>query len=239
MESKEDFTFKNREEVIRFENLIKSYNEKRFSLHLDQISLVKAYDYLYGLYPNNKASKIFTALFDIYINFMLLYYEFSDLGGTWNRFFSKGKLEGGSLLDSEEKFFGKIDIHRFSSNFIFRYRALWDKIMGFLILMYDFDNHQKFNDAKSKKRTFKKLANEIKGISKDSIDSIDLILKTLEKFDSEFRTAEAHGTGSLRKSSLSMSQMPDNPLFKLIDYWEAIWLMFILIGKMFDHETEL
>jgi hypothetical protein len=85
---------------------------------------------------------------------LLLYLDSNAVGGTWNQLFSKGKLEGGSVLDSEAKFFGKMDIHRFNTAYVLRYRALWDKLMGLMILIFVPNEYDLFAGAQFSSITF-------------------------------------------------------------------------------------
>lgn len=129
----DSFKLKTREDVERFEALMLQYSEARTQLALNHIPLVKAWD---QLHHRKDGGRVFTALLDIYLNLHMLHLDLTSVGGTWNSSFSKGKLEGGSVLDSSAKFFRKMDLHRFSSAFILRYRAIWDKIMGFFLLLF-------------------------------------------------------------------------------------------------------
>ena len=224
---KDKFVLKNRDEVRGFSNLLKEYSINKTKYSISHISLVDAYE---RLKTEDDGGKIFTALLDIEINFVLLYCDIHCIGSTWNRIFSKGKLEGGSVLDSKEKYFGKMDIHRHSNSFILRYRALWDKIMGFLILFYAPADYEVFCRSDSRKKSFKTIAGKIKQFSPDFIKEVQ---DSLETFDSEFRTPEAHGTGRLRKWSFLMAPIGDNPLIYLFWYWNFINEVIIEIGNLF------
>lgn len=222
------FILNNRDEMETFENMLREYIKTRAQFSLSHISLVKAYD---KLQTRDDGGKIFAALLDIEINFVLLYCDTHNIGAIWNQKFSKGKLEGGSVLDSKDKFFGKMDIHRFSSSYVLRYRALWDKIMGLLILIFSPERYESFYRSKSKKKSFKRIAEKIPQISPEFITSIN---DSLTKFDSVFRTPEAHGTGSLRKWSFLMESMADNPSIELIGFWNMINDMMVKISKLFE-----
>jgi hypothetical protein len=223
----ETFSLKNREEVEKFENLLSQYIAQRAQFALSHISLVNAYDVLQ---EREDGGKIFTALLDIQINFMLLYCDSHSVGATWNQFFSKGKLEGGSVLDSQAKFFGKMDIHRFNTSYILRYRALWDKLMGFLVLLFAPNEYERFCKSKSKKKSFRKIALGVNELSDEFVSNLE---NMLSKFDNEFRTAEAHGTGVLRKYSFTMEAMHQNPQIELIGYWNMVNDFISKIGNMF------
>lgn len=220
------FSLFSREEVLQFETLLDQYIASRGQFALKHISLVKIFDIVNKREDKNK---IFSAILDLQINFSLLYLDLNSVGSTWNNFFSKGKLEGGSILDSEIKFFGKMDIHRFNSSYIFRYRALWDKIMGILILIKAPQEYEHFISSKSKKKSFRKIALQSKIVNEELLTSIE---KLLTDFDNNFRTSEAHGTGALRKFSFVMEPIHKNPQIELMGYWNAINDFICQFGKI-------
>ncbi len=73
----ETFALHTREEVIRFEGLLDNYAIARAHFPLKHISLVGAYDLLQ---PRPDGGRIFSALLDIQINFLLLYLDSYDVG---------------------------------------------------------------------------------------------------------------------------------------------------------------
>lgn len=228
----ETFTLNSRDEVVQFEELLDSYVAANAQFALKHISLSKAYDQLQA---REDGGRIFTALLDIQINFCLLYLDSNAVGATWNNLFSKGKLEGGSVLDLPEKFFGKMDIHRFNTAYVLRYRAIWDKLMGFIILFYAPQEYGSFSSAKSKKRTFAKLAGKHKFAEPELITYLQDLLT---RFDNTFRTSEAHGTGTLRKYSFTMESMSENPQIELIGFWNALNIFIVTIGELFITESK-
>lgn len=161
----------------------------------------------------------------------MIHLDLTSIGGTWNFNFSNGLLEGGSILDSNAKFFGKMDIHRFASAFILRYRAIWDKIMGFLLLLFSPEDYGGFSNSKSKKKAFRTAASKVRDIPDEFVT--DLLL-ALEKFDNVFRTPEAHGTGAFRKWSLTMEGFEGNPMLDLIGYWNFLNQSLLAIGGFFS-----
>ncbi len=221
------FKLETREDVEQFEALMLQYAETRSQSALDHIPLVKAWDYLHH---REDGVRVFTALLDVYLNLHMVHLDLITVGGTWNSNFSKGKLEGGSVLDSREKFFGKMDIHRYASSFILRYRAIWDKIMGLFLLLLSPGAYDKFSKSKSKKKSFRDAASKAGGIPQDFVADL---LSSLEKFDNVFRTPEAHGTGALRKWSLTMEGLENNPMIELIKHWNLLNQTMLTLGKMF------
>lgn len=213
----ESFSLKNREEVSSFENLLGQYLKERGKpLVSSYISLSSVYA---SLQKRKDGGRVFTAILDIQINFVLLYCDLHSMAAIWNSLFSKGKLEGGSILDNPAKFYGKMDIHRFNTSYILRYRALWDKLMGLLVLLYAPSEYDAFCKANSKKKIFKSIAGNINQLSDGFVVDIE---KMLQKFDNGFRTAEAHGTGILRKYSFTMESIDQNPQIELIGYWNIL-----------------
>lgn len=226
------FVLKDKNEVETFENMLRDYTNLRAQFALSHISIINAYNKLQNI---ENGGRIFTALLDLEVNFVLLFCDIHNVGAVWNDKFSKGKLEGGSVLDSKDKFFGKMDIHRFFGSYIFRYRALWDKIMGLMILIYSPNEYEKFYSSKKKKNTFKKIVGNNSQISSEFIQSIDEILTG---FDNMFRTPEAHGTGSMRKWSFNMEPMTENPSIELIGYWNIMNETMIKISKIFEDNDD-
>lgn len=228
----EHFRLENRTDVIRFEELANAYMTKKVQLAVKPLSLTAAFDYCQ---KRQDGGKLFSAILDVFINFLLLYCDIQMVGAVWNANFSKGKLEGGTILDLESKFFGKMDVHRFNSSFVLRYRALWDKLMGLVIMIEAPGRYEKYFSARSRKTAFAKIAVKEKIMSEEDAASM---FSLLNEFDNEFRTAEAHGTGVLRKWTLSMASMDENPSFKLIGYWNVINRFMIDIGKVLHASSD-
>jgi hypothetical protein len=228
----EAFTLKSRDEVLRFEELLEQYVTARSHFAPNHLSLATVYDQLQG---REDGGKIFTALLDIQINFMILHLDMSAVGGTWNSTFSKGKLEGGSVLDSADKFFGKMEIHRFNTSFVLRYRAIWDKLMGLMVMIFCPKDYEAFASAKSRKKAFAKIAEREKWGEGEFHKSIATLLT---KFDDTFRTPEAHGTGALRKYSFTMDSLLQNPQGELVGYWNAVNGFISNLGKAFNSNID-
>jgi hypothetical protein len=226
----ETFSLKDKSEVESFESLLNEYITDRAQFSPCHISLVSVYE---SLQAEENGGRVFTAILDITINFMLLWTDAIKVGSIWNQYFTQGKLVGGSVLDSRDKFFGKMDIHRFNSSFVLRYRALWDKLMGFLILYHAPEKYDSFCCAKSRKRSFVKLAKGIPELTDEYIKNVE---ELISRFDAEFRTPEAHGTGSLRKYSFTMESIHNNPQIELVEFWNAINKEIEKIGMKFNKQ---
>ncbi len=226
------FALSSREEVTRFESLLDQYVTARDQFPLKHISLTRAFDHLQ---QRQDGGRIFSALLDLQISFSLLYLDSHSVGATWSRLFSKGKLQGGSVLDSVEGFFGKMDIHRFNTSYVLRYRAVWDKIMGLMVMIRVPHEYDRFNSSKSRKRTFRKLALKYHIVDEGTVTKLEDLLT---EFDGAFRTGEAHGVGVLRKYSFTMEPMDKNPQIDLLGYWNAVNGFVREIGRMLDWDPK-
>jgi hypothetical protein len=221
------FVLSSRSEVEQFEQMSYAYAEARANFAIKHLSLVEAFDFCQ---QREGGGKVFAATLDIFINFVILWCDTIAAGAVWNEKFSKGRLEGGSVLESHEKFFGKMDMHRHNTAFIFRYRALWDKIMGVLIMIHAPERYEVFVSAKSRRRAFIKYSEGVAALPKDAVIHITSML---EGFDNEFRTPETHGTGALRKWSFTMAPMNEVPSGKLMNFWNvALDGMITLSGSL-------
>jgi hypothetical protein len=216
----EHFKLDSIEEVELFSERIENFQKNKLGYSNSYININTAFINLQN-YP--QGGRLFTALLDLKLNFVMLDIDMTNAGGIWNQKFSKGKYEGGTVLDSQDKFDAKIEIQYHHANFVPRYRASWDKIMGIIILIYSPDDYNKFRRAKSRKKEFEKLCKEIPQISEESIKSI---IETISNFDQNFRTPEVHGTGVLRKWDLTMIAIHETPSIDFIMYWN--WLLSIL-----------
>jgi hypothetical protein len=222
--NKGGFKLKTRDEVIVFENLLSDYTSEKIGCSIKHISLLDAFD---KLQHHENGRKIFTALYDIQINNVLLNCDVEIIANLWNKLLQENRNKG-SILDSKDNFFDKMDIHRFSTSFIFRYRALWDKIMGLYVLIVAPNDYDNFIKSKSRKSQFKKIMTKV-SFPKKTIEGIE---KILTDFDDKFRTAEAHGTGQIRKMSLSMEPFHKNEQILFIDFANAMNRMIINVGEM-------
>ena len=211
-------------------------------------------DYFFSVYKNldgvNEGGRIFSALIDLEMTYLFMAKDVTKSAGGWNQNFTPGKLEGGSVLDDYNKFHGKVEILDALSSFTFRSRAFWDKYMGILVLIKDPENYQKYCKAKSRKKTFKKIAaewsdfpikvqeallhtlqrHEIYALSKEQLKEgtfypvtfLDVLFTYIEQLDNQYRTPEAHGTGVLRKWSLSMLPLEHSRDFDLLGHWNIV-----------------
>lgn len=215
-----------REEVARFEELLGKYATAKTQSPIKHLSLIEAYDHLKA---RDDGGRIFSALLDIQVNFHLLYLDLHRVGAAWNQLSSKGMLAGGSALNSQARFFGKLEIHRFNSGYALRYRALWDKLMGVMILIYAPHEYESFMSAKSKKIRFQKLAEKHQFAEAQFLKKLD---ELLTRFDNAFPVPEFHGNEAQANYSFAMESLDHNPQTELIVFWNAVNGFISKFGKI-------
>jgi hypothetical protein len=217
-----EFKLQSREDVINFQAHLTAYLKKSIGWESPYIDLLVAYD---KLIPHERqGALLFSGLMDLKINFTLVVLDNFHSGAAWNELCSATVKEEKSVLDDFPFFYGRMEVHRHNANFVFRYRAIWDKIMGILVLLHSEEEYKRFSQAKSKKKFFKKLAPKMKFLPPDYAE---VLLAELVKFDDAFRTREIHGFGILRKWSFVMGSFHETPLIDLKNHWN--WLLHHLI----------
>ena len=217
LEHKKDksFHFKSVEEVEKFDTLFRNYVQLKTKIRMTHIDNVSFYT------KCNETGQLglFYSLFDICINFNLIFIDLIESGGIISI------PQEANFLDSESIFYDRMKEHQHISSFILRYRAILDKIMSVLVRMYAEDKHANFSSAKSRKNKFLNLCVENNALS-SAIEhitggDIDEFKEVVTIFDNTYRTAEAHGEGVLRKSFASRS-FEESPRSDIIGFWEYL-----------------
>ena len=208
-------------EIRQFEQFTKLYHS-RFS-HMPYSSFFDLRQWSdFSKLNKEIGDKIFASVFDINLNFLFLDIDFLTYSSKYEHFFGNRKIENFSILNNQFDFFASLDILNSCSNFIIRYRSIWDKLMGLIVLLKDPNNYEIYRRAKSRKAKFVQLMNgkDLNGIK------INNIKNNLEKFDNTFRTPEVHGTGAIRKWILNPKKYIDfndfNSPIILAEYWNEL-----------------
>lgn len=210
------FSLRTREEIVAFEERLYEFSSRERLGHTGQISLIDVYDVLAS---REDRQQIITALLDLVVSHCMLRLDVRDALSIWKEFFGEGGLASGSILDSAMAFSLRMHIHRFNSSFVFRYRALWDKLMGVYVLIFEPRSYDGFQRAKSKKRVFSKLSSrpgsQLSAFAQG-------ILDLLTTFDDNYRTPEAHHTGKIRKWTLIIEPYEESPQHELNMFWRYL-----------------
>lgn len=203
-------------DVEKIENLISVFLNRKTGTNLPYINLKVAYEKL--IPAENHGSRVFFALLDLKMNFVILQIDSFNSGAIWNSQKSIKTTENQSILDNPDLFLKRLEIHYHDSNFIPRYRAMWDKIMGILLLISSEERYKIYNSSKSKKKAFKKLSKEVHFLDHNFID----ILEHIQEFDDTFRTQEIHRFGTLRKFSFLDSPHDSSEYILLKNSWNVM-----------------
>lgn len=105
---------------------------------------------------------------------------------------------------NQEVFCNAIEILKANSDYIFRFRAILDKVMTIYILIFMPNEYRKFG-KKSRKKAFK---NIMKNVPSMPPEYLNLIETTITDFDEKYRTAEIHGCGSTSKWCFDQTNGP-------------------------------
>jgi hypothetical protein len=174
--------------------------------------------------------KLFAALTDVRISLALLCCDTIALGRNANRTMPQALPNAGELTESQA-FEIRMEIHRHANSFILRFRSLWDKFMGLLVLRFAPQDYERFASSKSKKAAFRKIMAQHSILPDGFMGTAEGLIR---KFDDSHRTPEAHGTGTLRKSSFSWGSHEESPPMALLGYWNFLNEVAHVIGGVFD-----
>ena len=186
---------------------------------------------LFSYAQSEGANRLFVAVYDLEIAFLFMEIDICSVAGTHNLQFAPGRPSADDvpLLDAAA-FAGKMDILEHLTAFTLRCRAFWDKTMGVVFLLCDPSQYDRFARASSRKRFFARHAAEwpdppshLLRLLEDSdfraFDPIPRFPRTLDRVVEHLdgiRTAEAHGTGTLRKSALGTGPIGESKSALLI-----------------------
>lgn len=219
-------------ELDQFESWMGAFINDRSNANAVNKYLSEAID---GLSDHPQSAKLQAAFIDLYITANFLKIDLYDLGDTWNsvsrRFgFRPEDPIPPTVLEDFEAFKLKMSTLKGTWETVVRLRAFWDKYLGFLVLFLDPDNYDRYVGARSRRKAFRKIANDWKEIPYpiqhamvtsrfqtvpeyhlvvNQLEShgifpepfIPVLFNLIEKID-YYRTPEVHGTGKLRTGSL-------------------------------------
>lgn len=94
-----------------------------------------------------------------------------------------------------------------------RYRSIYDKLMGIVVMLLNPSKYEDYNKAKSRKKLFPSL---VKGLLDD--DSITTLIEQVTYLDENYRTPEVHQTGSMRTWVLTSQDLFLYKQLNLLNY---------------------
>lgn len=227
----DSFPLNSADDIQRFECCLDEYvDAKTNGFAVAHFSLVEAFAVLQG---DPDGARIFAALTDIRISLALLMCDSFSLGREMNKTMPQVLAKAGQLPESQA-FAIRMEIHAHANSFILRFRSLWDKFMGLLLLRFAPQDYQRFASSKSKKAAFRKIMAQHQIMPDGFVSTAEGLI---QKFDDTHRTAEAHGTGTLRKSSLSWNDHTESPSVALLGYWNFLNDIAHIVGGVFDPQA--
>ncbi len=129
----------------------------------------------------------------------------------------------------------RLDLFGVASSFVLRYRALWDKLMGVIVLIICPDMNEDYVSSNSKKKQFTKILKQKGG--KWPLYALG-VSEAISEFDNRFRTAEAHGAGKIRKLFFQRATEDTAPLIDLLWATNTLNTQMLAIKRIFDEFAE-
>jgi hypothetical protein len=206
----EEFHIRSREEAAAFQALLQR--------HLPRLpehwSFAEAFDHLGAREPSKRLQ---TALLDLLLTYAAVHAE----SGDWVASHSRAPRHG-SVHDDARAFAARFDKWRAASSFLIRTRALWDKVMGFLVLYHCPERHEEYRKGRkgSRRKAFRVIAagGAIPSLSEDDLKVMNEIVDAL----STVRDAEAHWEGTIRKWAFSTALPHETPeVDLLLTHWNS------------------
>lgn len=185
----QEFSLKNKDEVMKFSDLIMNYVEEETHLPFHWIDLPRWFDKCMSM--SETGGRLFSAILDLKITFAFVFIDFYR---TIPGYKAMNDKESQNILTDPNLFKEKMDLLHSNIDMAIRFRTFYDKLMGVLVLLFCPEKYKKFGSSGSRKSDFKKLLSG--RIDSDFLDSQFAIISSL---DDHFRTAEIHQTGRMRK----------------------------------------
>lgn len=206
--------FKTSSQVEEFEKSLEKYLRSKGDHPLPYIPLVTVFE----ISEKRNSFRLFYSALDLKINIFYLSLDLLDYSHGPKK--GLNKIKPFAPVNDPEAFAIRADAHRSLSSFIYRYRAIWDKIFGFMILLLAPDEYKNFrNQKRSRKRKFLKI---MESVPVPNPKALERVLLDLEDFEKRFRTPEAHDTGSLRKWTFTLGDFFTQESMDLIEYWNKL-----------------
>jgi hypothetical protein len=124
------FPLRSTSDVETFERHLHTYVKARTGFDsLSHFSLARVHE---ALLKESSGSRVFAAMVDLRISLALLEQHTIALGRLLNR--SIPDEEDIALNESEASFLARMEIHDHANAFVLRFRSIWDKVMGVLVL---------------------------------------------------------------------------------------------------------
>lgn len=225
----QEFSLKGRDEVVRFSELLNSYVHDEARMPFHGIDIPRWYDKCMKM--GNDGGRLFSAILDLKITYAFVFIDFHRVVPGLKVINQK---ETPDILTDPMSFTEKMNLLHSHIDMAIRFRSFYDKLMGVLVLLLCPDKYNKLGSSGSRKSDFRKL---MEGhIDSESMDSLFEIISSL---DNDFRTAEVHQTGRMRKWVLGGRDCFVDNALNLGGYFNNIlglanWLDELIDGEIGD-----
>jgi hypothetical protein len=196
------------EEATRFDNAQAAYRASIGLSPWPHFSIREAFEAFDGDY----GKRIFAALMDLQLQHTILEHDLQVIRTELNTDYCDAERKSRNVL-TDLFFARRMRLYQAASNCTLRTRAIWDKIMGVLILILSPSEYESWLRKDSRKSAFGKLAEPWGEYGGKTAERIQRVVSSL---DQRFRTAEAHGTGRLRKWVFATQIGEDDPFEELL-----------------------
>ena len=213
-------------EAEKFDDHLDKFQERRNAPPISHISLKTVFLALQGI---ESRQRLFTYMLELKLQWALINCDLCKIIDL------QCQASPQDPLHDVDTFCNRTELLKANSDFIFRYRAMWDKVMAVIVLLFNGKEFQRFEKSKSKKKAFRKILADVKAVPKNTVD---YIMSTTEDFDSQYRTKESHGSGSTRKWSYDCDNTPFSNQGKMFWANNALNSIMLELGKMFNHILE-
>jgi hypothetical protein len=124
----------------------------------------------------------------------------------------------------------RMDRYIAASNVAHRIRAMWDKIMGLIVLLEHPKEYQRFANAKSRSATFKKIRKKHIENYRGHLDEVveyltsnlARIVENIDIINDNYRTSEAHSVGRILKWAFAKQTDDDDPFEFMVEAYNEI-----------------
>jgi hypothetical protein len=216
------FKVNSAQEARQFDEFLVEYQESKKASAITHISLEQVFTVIKG---HPEEGRLVAYFIELQLQLALLNCDICEIADLVNQ-----KKHFHTLLE-KDSFSHRVSLLRANSDFIFRYRAIWDKIMGIFILLHVPNQYENFIDAKSRKKKFKEFAKATDLIHQSFVDHV---INTTELFDERYRTNEVHGSGSARKwSSGHLRDSDGSEQLDMFGAWNALNTVLVKLGDSF------
>jgi hypothetical protein len=177
-----------------------------------------------------EGGRLFAQVLDIQLQVAALQAEMAVVGKTVNSDLQHSKTNPRQPLASAADFAPGMRLFEAMTSFILRYRAIWDKLMGAIVLLLDHTQYQAYCKAKSRKRFFVGFLSKHSDRWRQYAANVS---ETIEAFDTKFRTAEAHGSGVARRLAFEPVHDDTHPIADLFWASNALNAQLVALAEVF------